>query len=170
VIRNLANEAPWTWNPVEPEEGESSISASYEIIFFTSHLLSIRFTFFAYHFGAAHPNHWTRTQNLFLDPVYKLELKHFFAADYLEQLSKAVREKLTGRCSDTGGDLYREWVLEGTEPKPANFTKFNFSTLGILFSFDEYSIGPYAAGRQEIWIPFSELSGLVLPRELASTT
>ena len=171
-VRNLANEAPWTWHSIQAEEGESSFSASYDVIFFAPRLLSLRFTFFAYHFGAAHPNHWTRTLNLFLDPVYRLELRHFFgsARDYLRQLSERIRAKLTTRCSNSELDLNDDWVLEGTKPKLENFATFNFSASGLLFSFDEYSVGPYAAGRQEVWVPFSELSDLVLPEELKSKT
>ena len=167
-IRNLANEAPWTWPLVGKDTGESSFAASYEIIFFRGRLLSIRFSFFAYHFGGAHPNHWTRTLNLFLDPIYNIELKHFFGTgvNYLGQLSIAVRQKLLSGCGLNEGDLDRRFVLEGTEPELGHFSTFNFSTSGLMFSFDEYSVGPYAAGRQEIWVPFSELSGLVLPDEL----
>jgi hypothetical protein len=170
--RNLANEAPWTWNSVEADEGESSFGSSYEVLFFQPRLLSVRFTFFAYHFGAAHPMHWTRTLNLFLDPVYKLELKHFFdiKVDYLEKLSEEIRGKLAIRSLEAGWGLDHEWVLKGTGPQLENFSKFNFSASGFLFSFDEYSIGPYAAGRQEVWLPFLELSGLVLPDELKSKT
>jgi hypothetical protein len=171
-IRNLANEAPWTWNSVEPDSGDSSFGASYDVGFFQARLLSVRFNFFAYYFGAAHPMHWTRTLNLFLDPVYKIELKHFFGgtADYLEKVSNAVRGKLTDETSGTGFNVDRAWMIKGTEPQLENFSKFNFSTFGFLFTFDEYSIGPYAAGRQEIWIPFSELSGLVLPDEVNERT
>jgi hypothetical protein len=116
--------------------------------------------------------HWTRTLNLFLDPVYKLELKHFFdiKVDYLEKLSEEIRGKLAIRSLEAGWGLDHEWVLKGTGPQLENFSKFNFSASGFLFSFDEYSIGPYAAGRQEVWLPFLELSGLVLPDELKSKT
>jgi len=60
-IRNVANEAPWTWNSVESEFGESSFVATYEVVFFEARLLSVRFNFFAFYYGAAHPMHWTRT-------------------------------------------------------------------------------------------------------------
>lgn len=167
-VRNLANEAPWTWASVEKDAGESTFGSSYEVIFFGKRLLSIRFSFFAYHFGANHPNHWTRTLNLFLDPIYKIELRHFFVAgaDYLGQLSSAVRKQLMsrGKGSEDYGDQMA--MLRGTEPKLDNFSTYNFSASGLLFSFDEYSIGPYAAGRQEVWVPLPDLSGLVLPDEL----
>ena len=45
-VRNLANESPWTWAQVTPDEGESSFGASYEVLFFRARLLSIRFSFF----------------------------------------------------------------------------------------------------------------------------
>ena len=167
-IRNLANAAPWTWPLVRKDTGESSFGASYEIIFFRGRLLSIRFSFFAYHFGANHPNHWTRTLNLFLDPIYNIDLMHFFGAgvDYLRQLSIAVRKNLSSRCGHKEGDLDEWFMLAGTKPERLHFSTFNFSAFGFMFSFDEYSVGPYAAGRQEIWVSFSELSGLVLPDEL----
>jgi len=169
-IRNLANEPPWTWSSVEKNEGESSFGASYEVLFFERPLLSIRFSFFAYHFGANHPNHWTRTLNLFLDPIYNIELRHFFGAgvNYLGQLADAVRKKLVSRCGGSEGNLDQRSMLKGTEPELGNFSTFNFSASGFLFSFDEYSVGPYAAGRQEVWVPFPELSELVLPNELES--
>ena len=90
-IRNIANEAPWTWGPLTTDEGESSFGSSYEIVFFELPLLSMRFSFFAYSFGAAHPNHWTRSLNFFLDPVYSIELRHFFCsnAQYMSQISIA---------------------------------------------------------------------------------
>ncbi|MEP6935940.1 MAG: DUF3298 domain-containing protein [Nitrospirota bacterium] len=167
-IRNLANEAPWTWPLSEEDEGESSFGASYDNVFFRGRLLSIRFSFFAYHFGGNHPNHWTRTLNLFLDPIYNIELKHFFGAgvDYLGLLSIVVRQKLLSRCGLNVGNLDRLSVLKGTDPELRNFSTFNVSASGLLFNFDEYSVGPYAAGRQEVWVPFSEMSGLVLPDEL----
>jgi len=169
-VRNLANEAPWAWASVEQSAGESSFGASYEVLFFGGRLLSIRFSFFAYHSGTNHPNHWTRTLNLFVDPIYNIELWHFFGtgANYLEQLSDVVRKKFASRCRGSEGDLDQRAVFEGTEPELGNFSRFNFSASGLLFTFDEYSVGPYAAGRQEIWVPFSELSGLVLPDELKS--
>lgn len=86
--------------------------------------------------------------------------------DYLGQLSAAVRQKLLSSCELNEGNLEKRSVLKGTEPELGNFSTFNFSASGLLFSFDEYSVGPYTAGRQEILVPFSELSGLVLPDEL----
>lgn len=167
-IRNLASEAPWTLPMGEKDKGESSFGASYDILFFQGRLLSIRFSFFVYHFGGNHPNHWTRTLNLFLNPICSIELKHFFGAgvDYLGQLSMVVRKTLLASCKDSEGGLDERFVLEGTEPKLENFSAFNFSTSGLLFSFDEYSVGPYSAGRQEALVSFSDLSGLVLPDEL----
>jgi hypothetical protein len=112
-VRNLANEAPWTWNSLQPDEGDSFLGASYEVLFFEPRLLSVRFTFFAYHFGAAHPNHWTSTLNLFLDPVYKLQLKHFFGStvDYLERLSETIRAKFTTKRSNNEWDLDHDGFL-----------------------------------------------------------
>jgi hypothetical protein len=162
-VRNIANEAPWTWDNTVEEE-QSSFGGSFEVIFFGPPLLSLRFTFFSYHYGAAHPNHWTRTLNLYLDPVYKIELKHFFEwdADYLVQFSNAARVALSQR-SHEGIQLHDKWIQEGTEPKVENFSEFNFSPVGFLITFDEYTVGPYASGRQEITLPYSTFSGLVLP-------
>lgn len=95
-------------------------------------------------------------------------MRHFFGTrDYLEKVSNAVRGKLIDRTSGSGD---RDWVMKGTEPELENFFKFNFSASGFLFTFDEYSIASYAAGREEVWVPFSELSGLVLPDELKERT
>jgi len=171
-IRNLANEAPWTWDAVEADEGESSLGSSYEVTFFSNALLSIRFSFFAYHYGAAHSNHWTQILNLHLDPVYTIELKHFFSSDvnYLNVVSKILRGEFKSLSASDDSMLNDAWMLEGTEPKKENFSKFNFTNSGLLFTFDEYSVAPFAAGRQELLIPFNRFEGIVLPPDLIKET
>jgi hypothetical protein len=167
-IRNVANEAPWTLASIELNEGESTLAGSYEVVFFQPPFLSVRLTFWAYHHGAAHPNNWTKTKNLYLTPVCDIELEHFFPSksEFLDSVSLAVRERLLKLENSENSDDISSWIIEGTQPVKSHFSRFNYTQCSLIFSFDEYQVGPYSAGRQDVVLPFGELSGIIVPSQL----
>lgn len=167
-IRNIANEAPWGLNKSKIEDefiGTSSLGGSFEITYFNNSYLSVRFSFFSYSYGAAHPSHFTKSANFFLNPVDTISLSHFFEGgiNHLEEISKAVRSVLANERDDKYEMVNDEWLINGTKPLDENFRIFNILENGLLFTFDEYHIAPYAAGRQEVLVPFVKFSGLNFP-------
>jgi hypothetical protein len=163
-IRNIANEAPWSLSQ-RSEEGRSTLLASFEIFFFLGNILSIRFSIYTYFIGAAHGQGWARSFNLYLDPVCKISLKHFFpnAPGTFDSASRLVRQQFEALnfSKDT------MWIEEGTKSEEQNFKNFNITENGLLFTFDEYQVGPYAAGRQQVIVPFLDLGHQDLPNEIA---
>ncbi|MFO7584726.1 MAG: DUF3298 domain-containing protein, partial [Anaerolineales bacterium] len=45
----------------------------------------------------------------------------------------------------------------GAEPLPENYRNWNLTYEGLLITFDEYQVAPYAAGMQQVLVPFDVL-------------
>jgi|CXWL01.1.fsa_nt_gi hypothetical protein len=81
---------------------------------------------------------------LYSHPEAKDNLKYML-------LGKAMKDD---RCA---------WIDEGvvTEFSVEQLQRFVVTKTGLRFPFDPYELGPYAAGRIDLEIPFSELKGLI---------
>ena len=115
--------------------------------------------------GAAHPGHSMTTY------IYDYKEKKFLSvedlftqgSDYLGLLSKLSKADLyeQSRSGDMGFSYDEGAVTDGTKP-----TKENFSTVlplkdGLAIYFGEYQVGPYAAGPQQVVIPYIKLRDVI---------
>ena len=50
---------------------------------------------------------------------------------------------------------------EGATAIPENYVTWNIDHRGLLFTFDEYQVGPYAQGPSEVFIPYTTLGDLL---------
>jgi hypothetical protein len=135
----------------------SSLWITHTVTAATEDLLSVLFYVDGYVMGAAHPFHYDHTLNYDLGEARVLSLAELFepGADYLAVLSQY---SLT--------DLRRQGVLEwedGALPAAENFQRWSITPEGLLISFDEYSVAPYAAGPQAVLVPYSVLEDLADP-------
>lgn len=135
----------------------SSLWITHTVTAATDDLISVLFYVDGYVMGAAHPFHYAHTLNYDLGEARALTLADLFepGANYLEVLSQYSLD-----------DLRRQGVLEwedGALPASENFQRWNLTPDGLLLSFDEYSVAPYAAGPQAVLIPYSVLEDLVDP-------
>jgi uncharacterized protein YecT (DUF1311 family) len=81
-------------------------------------------------------------------------------ADWLGALSERCRQALRGR------DLLVEdpdWLARGTAPEPDNYQAILPGPDGLTLTFPPYAVAPYAAGPQEVEIPYGELGGVLNP-------
>jgi hypothetical protein len=120
-------------------------------------LVSVLFYVDGYVMGAAHPFHYAQTLNYDLAEVRALSLADLFepGAPYLEALSEYSLN-----------DLRQQGVLEwadGALPEAENYQRWNITPEGLLISFDEYSVAPYAAGPQAVLIPYPMLEESIDP-------
>ena len=79
---------------------------------------------------------------------------------WLERLSERCFAGLRGRellSADT------EWLREGTAPTAENYALLFPGPEGLTVTFPPYSVAPYAAGIQEVLIPYGDLAGLLSP-------
>jgi hypothetical protein len=105
----------------------------------------------------AHPYHYTITYTYDLAGNRPLALSDLFqpGSAYLERIATEAVEQLTAR----------EILLfpEGAIPTEENYRNWNITPEGLLITFDEYQVAPYAAGPQTVTIPYSELADLINP-------
>jgi hypothetical protein len=136
-------------------EPGSGIWITHTVTAATGGLLSVIFYVDGYVMGAAHPFHYSYALNYSLDRARILGLDDLFlsGSNYLEVLSTYCLE-----------DLARQGVLaweEGVQPAPENYQRWNVTPEGLLVSFDEYTVAPYAAGPQAVVVPYALLKEII---------
>ena len=146
--------------PAQPVSSGSSFDVQFVVIFQGGGLWSLKFSFSGYADGAAHPYHYSLTYNYDLEQGKQISLEELFPADsdYLSALSSYCIAELSKR--DIG---FYGGFQQGAEPTPDNYRNWNITADGLLVTFDEYQVAPYAAGPQVVSVPYSKLSTLINP-------
>ncbi|MBV9575598.1 MAG: DUF3298 domain-containing protein [Gammaproteobacteria bacterium] len=121
------------------------------------HLMSIRFSIQGFIGGMAHPYHYHRVLNYYLDANKPIELEDIFAsnADFLSLLSSYSANALFKRLEN------KEMIAEGTAPKADNFKNWNIKSDGLLITFDEAQVAPYVNGAQTVLVPYAALASVI---------
>ncbi len=144
-----------------PIAAGSSFDLQYSVIGQRADIWSIKFDNSFYADGAAHPAHYSTTINYDLSNGREITLDEIFLSNsnYLQVISDACKAQLSTR--DIGFD---QGFSQGADPLPENYQHWNISNEGLVITFDEYQVAPYAAGPQIVVIPFSALQGIVNPQ------
>lgn len=147
-----------TQMPITPVSGGSFFDAKYTVISQSGNLWSFKFDFSGYADGAAHSYHYSLTLNYDLEQGNKLSLNELFPKDtnYLEVIARYCIVELSKR--DIG---FYGGFQQGAEPTPENYRNWNIAQGGIMITFNEYQVAPYAAGPQTILVPYGELTTLI---------
>ena len=103
-----------------------------------------------YNTGGAHPSHATSTLNCDLNTGEVLILADLFkpGMNYLKPISALTIAELTQQN--------RLLFPDGAQPTSENYANWNLDHGGLLFTFDEYQVGPYAQGASEIYISYTD--------------
>ncbi len=145
----------------------SVVASSFEITCFNKYILSIRFSYFSYSAGAAHPQHYTKTVNFIINPVIKITIRDLFnSSNSLEKLSSFIREDLIRQRNENGYCVDNdsiEWINNGTKPDSKYFKTFNMTGNSIVFTFDEYQVGPYAEGAFQVELEMTKIKKYLNP-------
>jgi hypothetical protein len=75
----------------------------------------------------------------------------------LQVISDYCVTELTARLGADG------W-MGGAGPDLANYKTWNITPSGLVVTFDPYQVAAYAAGPQEVLIPYDALSAIYLPQ------
>ncbi len=141
--------------PAELAALDSTFLTGYSVQSATDALVSVRFNISSYYAGAAHPFPYTLTLNIDLRSNRVLELADLFqpGSDYLERISQISLRELekTGMMDNPDGAAARE----------ENFARWVINPAGLTIIFDVYQVAAYAAGPQEVLIPWSDLTDLL---------
>ena len=145
---------------VEPLSAGSFFQVTFRQLAPPGDILSIQFGVDGYSDGAAHPYHLTRTLNFDLETGQVLSLDALFLpdSDYLTLIADFCRTELSTR------DIGFEYGFEsGADPLPDNYRNWNLTYEGLLITFDEYQVAAYAAGMQQVLVPYSALERIAAP-------
>lgn len=114
---------------------------------------SFKFDFHFYSDGAAHPGTYTITLNYDLDRGKELALADLFLtnSNYLETIANYCKTELSKQLFFEGP------FAEGANPTVENYGNWNIIPNGLMITFEEYQVGPYAAGPQVIQVPLETI-------------
>lgn len=146
-------------NPNPPLSGGSSLEATYTLVHQFGEIWSLKFDFSFYSDGAAHPGLYSLTLNYDLAQNRELTLGDLFLpnSNYLEMISNYC-------IAELGKQPFADAAfLEGASPTVENYRNWNITPQGLMITFDEYQVAPYAAGPQTVIVPYTELHALLAP-------
>lgn len=120
----------------------------------------------AFYTGGAHGSALDRYYNLDLKQKKQLKLADLLLPDQQPKLYELVHQHYIDwiKQDDASADVAKyeqDWPFKLTD----NFT---FTEQGLLFSYGQYEIGPYAVGMPEFIIPNDQLTGMIKPDYLTA--
>jgi hypothetical protein len=143
--------------PVTPFSNGSFLNVTYALVSQTGDLWSFKFDFSFYADTAAHPGLYSMTLNYELGQGRELALDDLFPPDsnYLEAISKYCIAELSKQLFFEGP------FTQGANPTLENYRNWNIIPEGLLITFNEYQVAPYAAGPQQVLVPYEQLSAVI---------
>lgn len=141
----------------------SSLNVGYTVVLAQDDLVSIKFDIGSYYQGAAHPNSYSEVLNYDLKNGKQLKLSDLFkpGAKFLQTIATHCIADLKKQSQDRG--LLDDAIESGAAPSPKNYQSWNIAKKGLGINFDNYQVGPYAAGPQYVMVPYSSLKDLISP-------
>lgn len=142
-----------------PDSPPSTFEMHYSLLSPPGDLLSLKFEVQTYYAGAAHPGDISRTVTYDLENGRDLSLADLFVpdSDYLGSLAEYCIAQLGTR------DIGFQGFELGATATSQNYRNWNITAEGLMITFDEYQVAPYAAGPQTVIVPYSELAPLTRP-------
>jgi hypothetical protein len=122
-----------------------------------SYIYSLQFKISEYLAGAAHPSNYTVVFNYNINQGQEISLDQLFTpgANYLQPISDYCKSELGKRA--IGFDARQH----GADAAPENYRNWNISADGLVITFDEYQVAPYAAGPQVVVVPYGILKEII---------
>ena len=144
-----------------PQGMNNYLDIGYNIEYADNDFVSV--SFLAGNFtGGAHPNYNYFTITYDLRNGREIKLSELFkpGAKYLALVSAYATKDLQGRTMPDSGEnlgLAQDLFADGAKPTAENYQNWNITKKGLMFTFDPYQVGPYAAGSQTVIVPYATL-------------
>ncbi len=144
--------------PLGPDSTSSTFQLRYSVVSPPGNIYSIKFDIQTFYTGAAHPGDNSQTATFDLQTGQMLTLADLFMpnADYLAPISQYCVAQLSTR------DIGFQGFELGATATLQNYRNWNITAGGLMITFDEYQVAPYAAGPQTVMIPYKELAQILL--------
>lgn len=132
-----------------------SNEVSYDVILANDDLISISISDYTF-MGGAHGGTSSNPINYDLKNNRELKLADIFEpnSDYLKVISDYAIADLKKTVGDMSDD---KWLSEGAAPKDENYRSWNLTKKGLMVIFDQYQVAAYAAGPQQVIVPYDKL-------------
>jgi hypothetical protein len=154
-------------NPVIDESLGSDITVNYELALARDDLIAIQFTVSSYSAGAAHPNSYTEVVNFDLKNGKLLKLADLFlpGSKYLDTLSNFCIQELKKQTKSQGdyAAMDDDWIKKGAGAELTNYDNWTITKKGLGITFDPYQVAAYAAGPQNVLVPYSAVKEIIKP-------
>jgi hypothetical protein len=138
----------------------SSLEVTYTLISQFADIWSIKLDFAFYSDGAAHPGLYSITMNYDLGQSKELAVGDLFLpnSNFMEAISNYCLTDLSKQ------PFFEVPFQEGAQPPLENYRNWNLAKDGLVITFDEYQVAPYAAGPQVVVVPYRELQAVMDPQ------
>jgi hypothetical protein len=142
-----------------PGEITLSNDVSYDVILANNELISLSLSDYTYT-GGAHGGTSSFPINYDLKNNRELQLADIFEpnADYLKTISDYAIANLKKNVGEMSDD---KWISEGAAPKAENYRSWNLTKKGVMVIFDQYQVAAYAAGPQQLIVPYEKLQSVL---------
>ena len=149
-------------NSIDEEGSEFFVSIEHDCSVVTNDndILCISSWVSQYNGGAAHPVSDGVYLNFDIQTGQTIKLNQILKPNFSFRLNRIAEKKFMAEYGS--GDFVWDFV-------PGQFKlneNFAITKTGLLFLFNQYEIGPYAAGAPEVFIPFREIEDLINPNGL----
>ena len=149
---------------IPAETQTSTLDSDYQIRLAADDLISIEFSESAYSRGAAHPNSYTTVLNYDVRNGKKLALADLFNAksNYVKVISDYCIKDLKQQAKkEKDSMLTDDMIQSGASARADNFNAWTITKQGLWITFDPYQVAAYAAGPQQVLVPYSALKDLI---------
>lgn len=142
-----------------PKGINNSIGITYNVEMANNDLISLSFLDSVFT-GGAHPNYASFTINYDLKNNRELKLADLFKpnSNYLKIISDYAISDLKKHLGDMSDE---ETIRNGAGAKAENFQSWNLTNKGLMINFDPYQVAAYAAGSQQVIIPYNKLKAVM---------
>ena len=146
----------------------SDITIGYTVALAKDDLIAIGFVVSDYEAGAAHPNSYTEVVNFDLKNGKAIKLAELFqpGAKYLQTLSTYCIQDFKKQAKEQGANAMLDdddWIKRGAGPELTNYANWSIKKKGLEITFDPYQVASYAAGPQNVLVPYSALKEILKP-------
>lgn len=131
-------------NPADSALSKNEFTGRYNVVHTEGSVVSVELRFSEYT-GGAHPNTAIVGANF-----YKTSGKELILDDALALIGMTLEEVAATADTQLNAALGEAFFSEGAEPKVENYAIFKVSRDKVIFIFNNYQVGPYAAGPQEV--------------------
>jgi ABC-type lipoprotein export system ATPase subunit len=138
----------------------SSLTGSFSTNFLNPDFASFTLSYYQYETGVVHGTDTIETFNFNERTGKQYQLPDLFrpGTDWLGALSSESRALLPAIIGNNDGLSVWE---SGSAPKASNFSAWALTPWGLSIEFQDYQVGPYAAGTPTIVIPYRSLQPLL---------